>query len=87
MMTTYFRNMSLGQQQVQVNMVHQPQTWCEVCGGVDHSVKVCGANPEFVHIVGNAQRGENHQRYGNTYNLSWQNHPNFSWVGNQNQHQ
>ncbi|KAK4716104.1 hypothetical protein R3W88_014442 [Solanum pinnatisectum] len=39
MMTTYFSNMSLGQQQAQVNMVQQPQAWCEVCGGGDHSAE------------------------------------------------
>ncbi|XP_015159333.1 uncharacterized protein [Solanum tuberosum] len=87
MMTTCFSNMSLGQQQAQVNVVHQPQTWCEVCGGGDHKAEVCGANPDSVHFVGNAQRGGNHQSYGNTYNLSWWNHPNFSWGGNHNQHQ
>ncbi|XP_049382857.1 uncharacterized protein LOC125847236 [Solanum stenotomum] len=86
-MTPHFNNISLGQQQAQVNMVQQPQAWCEVCGGGDHSAEVCGANPESVHFVGNAQRGGNHQNYGNTYNPSWRNHPNFSWGGNQNQHQ
>ncbi|KAK4737094.1 hypothetical protein R3W88_000791 [Solanum pinnatisectum] len=53
-MTTHFSNMSLGHQQAQLNMVQQPQTWCEVCGGGDHTAKVCGANPESVHFVGNA---------------------------------
>ncbi|KAK4708672.1 hypothetical protein R3W88_029597 [Solanum pinnatisectum] len=40
MMTTQFNNMSLGQQQAQVNMVQKPPTWCEVCGGRDHNAKV-----------------------------------------------
>ncbi|KAH0769058.1 hypothetical protein KY290_013039 [Solanum tuberosum] len=40
MMTTHFSNMSLGQQQDQVSMAHQPQAWCEVCGGRDHSSEV-----------------------------------------------
>jgi len=87
MMTTHFSNMSLGQQQAQINVVHQPQAWCEVCGGGDHRAEVCGANPDSVHFVGNAQRGGNHQSYGNTYNPSWRNHPNFSWGSNQNQPQ
>jgi len=87
MMTTHFSNMSLGQQQAQINVVHQPQAWCEVCGGGDHRAEVCGANPDSVHFVGNAQRGGNHQSYGNTYNPSWRNHPNFSWGRNQNQPQ
>ena len=33
--------MSLGREQAQVNIVHKPQAWCEVCGGGDHSVEVC----------------------------------------------
>ena len=33
MSTIYFSNMALGQQQAQVNMVHQPQYFYEVCGG------------------------------------------------------
>ena len=60
MMTTHFSNMSLGQQPAKINMVHQPQAWCEVCGGGDHSVEVCGVNPESVHFVGNAQREGSH---------------------------
>lgn len=45
MMTTYFSNISLGQQQSQVNMVHQSQVLCDVCEGGDHSVEICGTNP------------------------------------------
>ncbi|XP_070002544.1 uncharacterized protein [Nicotiana sylvestris] len=33
-------------------------------------------------FAGNANRGYTNQ-YGNTYNLNWRNHPNFSWDGNQ----
>ncbi|XP_015084200.1 uncharacterized protein LOC107027582 [Solanum pennellii] len=40
MITTHFSNMSLGREQTQVNMVHKPQAWFEVCGGGDHSVEV-----------------------------------------------
>ena len=87
MITTLFINMSLGREQAQVNMVHKPQAWCEVCGGEDHSVAVCEKKPESFYFVGNAQRGGNYQFYRNIYNLSWQNHPNFSWGGNQNKHQ
>ena len=85
MMTTHFSNMSLGKQQTQINMVHQPQVWCEIRGGGDHSSEIRGANQISGHFVGNAQQGGNHQVYGNTYNSSRQNHLNFSWGGNQNQ--
>ncbi|XP_049364278.1 uncharacterized protein LOC125829043 [Solanum verrucosum] len=87
MMNTHFSNLSLGQQPAQVNAVQQPPIWCEICGGEDHNAEVCGANPDSVNFVGNAQRGRDHQNYGNFYNPSWRNHPNFSWGGNQNQAQ
>lgn len=41
----------------------------------------CEANPKSVNFVGNAPRGGGHQNYGNTFNPSWRNRPNFSWVG------
>lgn len=69
MVTTHFSNMSLGWQQTQVNIVHQPQAWWEVCGGGNYSAEVCGVNPESVSFVGDAQWGGNHQTHGNTYFL------------------
>ncbi|XP_015160406.1 uncharacterized protein [Solanum tuberosum] len=77
MMNTHFNNLSLGQQPTQVNAVQQPPTWCEICGGGDHNAEVCGANPDSANFVENAQRGGGHQKYGNSYNPSWQNHSNF----------
>ncbi|KAK4707417.1 hypothetical protein R3W88_033018 [Solanum pinnatisectum] len=87
MMNTHFSNLALGQQPVQVNVVQQLPTWCEIYKGGDHSAEVCGAIPNSVNFVGNAQRGGGQQNYGNSYNPSWCNHPNFSWGGNQNQAQ
>uniref|UniRef100_M1DHF5 Uncharacterized protein n=1 Tax=Solanum tuberosum TaxID=4113 RepID=M1DHF5_SOLTU len=87
MMNTHFNNLELGQLPAQVNAVQQPPSWCEICGGGDHSADVCGANLDSVNFVGNAQRGRGQQNYGNSYNPSWRNHPNFSWGGNQNQGQ
>ncbi|KAG5630391.1 hypothetical protein H5410_002108 [Solanum commersonii] len=49
--------MSLGQQQAQVNAI-----------GGDHIIEVCGANPNSINFVGNAQHGGGHQNYGNSYN-------------------
>ncbi|XP_049394593.1 uncharacterized protein LOC125858851 [Solanum stenotomum] len=73
--------------QAPVNVVQQEANWCEVCGSGTHETEQCEANPNSVNYVGNAQRSGVQQNYGNTYNLSWQNHPNFSWGGNQNQNQ
>ncbi|KAK4724023.1 hypothetical protein R3W88_026802 [Solanum pinnatisectum] len=39
MMNTHFSNLALGQQLVQVNAVQQPLSWCEICGGSDHSAE------------------------------------------------
>ncbi|XP_015168703.1 uncharacterized protein [Solanum tuberosum] len=75
MMTTYFSNMSLGQQQAQVYVVHQPQAWCEVCGGGDHRAKVCGANPDSVHF--NQYRPQSSgQQYHQQSHENQQNHDN-----------
>ncbi|KAK4706725.1 hypothetical protein R3W88_033689 [Solanum pinnatisectum] len=83
-MNTHFSNLALGQQPAQVNAVQQPPSWCEICGGGNYSAEVCGANPDSVNFVGNAQREGGQQNYGNSYNPSRRNHPNFSWGGNQN---
>ncbi|XP_015159080.1 uncharacterized protein [Solanum tuberosum] len=61
--------------------------WCEVCGGGNHEAEQCEENPDSVNYVGNAQRDQGQQNYGNSYNPSWRNHPNFSLGGNQNQNQ
>ncbi|KAK4740166.1 hypothetical protein R3W88_003863 [Solanum pinnatisectum] len=52
-----------------------------------HETEQCETNPNFINYVSNAQRGGVQQNYGNTYNPSWRNHPNFLWGGNQNQNQ
>ncbi|KAK4729591.1 hypothetical protein R3W88_022579 [Solanum pinnatisectum] len=68
MMNIHFSNLALGQQPAQVNAIQQPPSWCEICGGSDHSTEVSGANPDSVNFVGNAQRGGGQQNYGNSYN-------------------
>ncbi|KAK4726849.1 hypothetical protein R3W88_031766 [Solanum pinnatisectum] len=68
MMNIHFSNLALGPLPVQVNLVQQPPTWCEIYRGGDHSAEVCGANPDSVNFVGNAQRGGGQQNYGNFYN-------------------
>ncbi|XP_049360466.1 uncharacterized protein LOC125825176 [Solanum verrucosum] len=49
MMSTHFSNMALGQQHVQVNIVQQPPSWCEISGGSDHCAE-------------NQGQGQNHYR-------------------------
>ncbi|XP_049347870.1 uncharacterized protein LOC125812419 [Solanum verrucosum] len=83
--TLKFKQITLNQ--APVNVVQQASNWCEVCGSGTHETEQCEANPDSVNYVGNAQRGVGQQNYGNTYNPSWKNHPNFSWGGNQNQNQ
>ncbi|XP_049345100.1 uncharacterized protein LOC125809545 [Solanum verrucosum] len=72
MMNTHFNNLALEQQPTQVNTVQQPPTWYEICGGGDESAEVCGANLDSVNFIG--------QNYGNLYNRSRQNPPNFLGV-------
>lgn len=86
-MNTHFRNMNLGQQHASLNVVQQPQVWFEVCGSVDHATEFYGSNLDSVKFVGNYQQSGGMQNYGNTYNSSWRNHPNFSWGGNSNKNQ
>ena len=43
-----------------------------------HLYDMCPYNPQSVYYVQN-------NPYGKTYNLGWRNHPNFRWVGNQQQ--
>ncbi len=38
--------MSITKQQDQINIIHQPQAYCDVCGRGDHSAEICGTNPE-----------------------------------------
>ncbi|XP_070015762.1 uncharacterized protein [Nicotiana sylvestris] len=62
---------------------------CEMCGD-NHTSDMCLTNPESIYYVGQQSRGSmnQHAQYGNTYNVNWRNHPNFSWGGNQsNQNQ
>ncbi|XP_049414569.1 uncharacterized protein LOC125877266 [Solanum stenotomum] len=82
-MALHFKQMSLNQ--APINIVQQAANWCEVCGSGTHATKQCEANPDSVNYVENSQRGGVQQNYGNAYNPSWRNHPNFSWDGNQNQ--
>ncbi|KAL6311878.1 hypothetical protein AAG906_027283 [Vitis piasezkii] len=47
---------------------------CTICQSCDHVVDEC----DQVNVVGQF-RPNNSASYGNTYNSSWRNHPNFSW--------
>nr|XP_009614459.1 uncharacterized protein LOC104107376 [Nicotiana tomentosiformis] len=65
----------------QAQPVPQVQIFCEICGE-GHMSNLSLANLESVYFVGNANRGQAN-KYGNTYNPNWRNHPNFFWGGNQ----
>ncbi|RVW72205.1 Transposon Ty3-I Gag-Pol polyprotein [Vitis vinifera] len=58
---------------------------CTICQSCDHVVDECPTMPavremlgDQVNVVGQF-RPNNSASYGNTYNSSWRNHPNFSW--------
>ncbi|XP_070010916.1 uncharacterized protein [Nicotiana sylvestris] len=60
---------------------------CELCGD-SHMSDMCPTNLESIYYVGQQNRGppNQHAQYGNSYNPNWRNHPNFSWGGNQQNH-
>nr|CAN60680.1 hypothetical protein VITISV_033696 [Vitis vinifera] len=58
---------------------------CSICQSYEHLVKECPTIPvaremyeEQANVIGKFKPNSN-ASYGNTYNSSWRNHPNFSW--------
>ncbi|RVW71712.1 hypothetical protein CK203_057109 [Vitis vinifera] len=58
---------------------------CTICQSCDHVVDECPTIPAMREMLGDQAnvvgkfRPNNNAPYGNTYNSSWRNHPNFSW--------
>ncbi|RVW73220.1 hypothetical protein CK203_057362 [Vitis vinifera] len=58
---------------------------CTICQSCDHVVNECPTIPAVREMLGDQAnvvgqfRPNNNAPYGNTYNSSWRNHPNFSW--------
>ncbi|RVW11764.1 hypothetical protein CK203_089780 [Vitis vinifera] len=58
---------------------------CTICQSYDHVVDECPTIPAVREMLGDQAnvvgqfRPNNNAPYGNTYNSSWRNHPNFSW--------
>ncbi|RVW37865.1 Transposon Tf2-2 polyprotein [Vitis vinifera] len=58
---------------------------CTICQSCDHVVDECPTMPTVREMLGDQAnvvgqfRPNNNAPYGNTYNSSWRNHPNFSW--------
>ena len=58
---------------------------CPICQSYEHLVEECPTIPaaremfgEQANVIGQF-KPNNNASYGNTYNSSWRNHPNFSW--------
>ena len=58
---------------------------CSICQSYEHLVEECPTIPvaremfgEQANVIGQF-KPNNNASYGNTYNSSWRNHPNFSW--------
>ncbi|KAL3537676.1 hypothetical protein ACH5RR_001042 [Cinchona calisaya] len=67
----------------------QPSITCDFCGG-GHANGNCkmpyGANEQINYVANQSLFPRNQSRaYGNTYNPSCRNHPNFSWSNTNNQ--
>ncbi|XP_050156238.1 uncharacterized protein LOC126630148 [Malus sylvestris] len=66
------------------------QEVCSICAVPGHATVGCPYSvdfPEFVQEQANmvnAYRRPGNDPYSNTYNQGWRNHPNLSWVNNQN---
>ncbi|WJZ94652.1 hypothetical protein VitviT2T_013492 [Vitis vinifera] len=71
---------------VQVNM-------CPICQSYEHLMEECPTIPTVREMVGDQANAvgqfkpNNNAPYGNTYNSSWRNHPNFSWKARAPQYQ
>ncbi|XP_015168125.1 uncharacterized protein [Solanum tuberosum] len=63
MVNTHFSNLSMGQQPAQVNAVQQPPTWCEICGGGDHSAELEELAPKKRNVESASKESEGIPRY------------------------
>ena len=63
----------------------QIQQPCPICQSYEHLVEECPTIPALKEMFGDQAnvigqfRPNTNAPYGNTYNSSWRNHPNFSW--------
>ena len=66
---------------------------CPICQSYEHLVEECPTMPTVKEMFGDQAnvigqfRSNNNAPYGNTYNSSWRNHPNFSWKARAPQYQ
>ncbi|RVW90611.1 hypothetical protein CK203_038749 [Vitis vinifera] len=66
---------------------------CPVCHSYEHLMEECPTIPTVKEMFGDQAnvigqfRPNNNAPYGNTYNSSWRNHPNFSWKAGAPQYQ
>ncbi|RVW64017.1 hypothetical protein CK203_049400 [Vitis vinifera] len=71
----------------------QPANPCSICQSFEHMVEECPTIPavremfgEQANLIGQWKPNSN-APYGNTYNSSWRNHPNFAWKPRPNPYQ
>ncbi|RVW34956.1 hypothetical protein CK203_098263 [Vitis vinifera] len=66
---------------------------CPICHSYEHLVEECPTLPAVKEMFGDQAnvirqfKPNNNAPYGNTYNSSWRNHPNFSWKARTPQYQ
>ncbi|KAL6333006.1 hypothetical protein AAG906_020026 [Vitis piasezkii] len=66
---------------------------CPICQSYEHLMEECPTIPAVREMFGDQAnvvgqfRPNNNAPYGNTYNSSWRNHPNFSWKARAPQYQ
>ena len=81
-------------EELEMKKIHEVQTIaetpmqvkpCPICQSYEHLVEECPKIPTAREMFGEQAnfigqfKPNNNAPYGNTYNSSWRNHPNFSW--------
>ncbi|KAL6325915.1 hypothetical protein AAG906_038406 [Vitis piasezkii] len=81
-MKAKFATMTRRLEELELKKMHEP---CSICQSFEHLVEECPTIPvaremfgDQANFIGQFKPNSN-ASYGNTYNSSWRNHPNFSW--------
>ena len=94
-MKTKFAAMTRRLEELELKKMHEVQAIaetpvqvnsCPICQSYEHLVDECPTIPvaremfgDQANVIGQFKPNNNDASYGNTYNSSWRNHPNFSW--------
>ncbi|KAL6332453.1 hypothetical protein AAG906_008063 [Vitis piasezkii] len=93
-MKAKFAAMTRRLEELELKKMHEVQVkLCPICQSYKHLVEECHTIPTVREMFGDQAnvvgqfKSNNNAPYGNTYNSSWRNHPNFSWKARAPQYQ